>query len=135
MIKPGHAKIYAYIKENSNLYIYMHSDGNIRKMIPDLIEIGVDILNPLQFSAKDMDPVEIKKEFGKDLVFWGAGVDTQKTLPYGSPQEVEAEAQKMIDILAPGGGYVFATVHNIQANVPPENITTLYQTALTHGQY
>jgi len=133
MIKPYHRQIFQTIKANSNLYIYMHSDGNIFKLIPDIIEIGVDILNPIQFSAKDMDPKTIKREFGQNLTFWGAGVDTQKTLPYGTPEEVEDEVKRMIDIMAPGGGYVFATVHNIQANVPPENIIQMYQTALSYG--
>lgn len=133
MFKPYHRQIFQAIKANSNLYIYMHSDGNILKFIPDIIEIGVDILNPIQFSAKDMDPTTIKREFGQDLTFWGAGVDTQKTLPYGTSQEVADEVKHMIDIMAPGGGYVFATVHNIQANVPPENIIKMYQTALSYG--
>lgn len=133
MFKPYHRQIYNYIKANSDLYIYMHSDGNIRKLIPDLIEIGVDVLNPLQFSARDMDAAEIKREFGRDITFWGAGIDTQSTLPYGTPQQVAEEVERQIDILAPGGGYVFATVHNIQANVPPKNIISLYDTALECG--
>lgn len=133
MFKPYHRQIFKAIKEKSNLFIYMHSDGNILKFIPDLIEIGVDVLNPVQFSAKDMNPEEIKREFGQDLVFWGAGIDTQTTLPFATPNLVSDEVRKMIDIMAPGGGYVFATVHNIQANVPPENIIKMYETALSHG--
>lgn len=133
MIKPYHRQIFTHIHENSDLFIYMHSDGNIRKLIPDLIEIGVDVLNPIQFSATDMDAREIKREFGADLTFWGAGIDTQNTLPYGTREEVVDEVRNMIEIMAPGGGYVFATVHNIQTNVPPENIITLYDTALEYG--
>jgi uroporphyrinogen decarboxylase len=99
----------------------------VRPIIPDFIEIGVDILNPVQPNAKDMEPIGIKKDFGKDLVFWGAGVETQSVLPFGTPQEVKDDVRRNVDALAPGGGYVFNTVHNIQADVPPQNIMAMIE--------
>jgi len=134
-IKPYHKKIVQAIKDQSDLFVFLHSDGNIRKLIPDLIEIGIDILNPVQISAKDMIPKELKKEFGKDIVFWGAGADTQHVLPFTSPEEVQQHVKELIDIFAPGGGYVFTQIHNIQANVPPENIVAMWDTAHEYGTY
>jgi len=100
-----------------------------------LIDIGVDILNPVQITADNMDSKKLKKEFGKDLVFWGGGIDTQNILPHGTKEEVEAEVRRRIDDFAPGGGYVFATVHNIQDDVPPENIVTMLETLERYGKY
>ena len=114
---------------------FFHSDGNVRPLIPDFIEMGVDILNPVQTTASNMDPVELKQEFGRDLVFWGGGVDTQKTLPNGTPQEVKEDVKRSIDALAAGGGYVFNTVHNIQADVPPENIIAMWEALQEYGTY
>lgn len=114
---------------------FFHSDGNVRPLIPDFIEIGVAILNPLQTTATGMDPVELKREYGKDLVFWGAGVDTQGILPTGSPQEVKEDVRRNIEALAPGGGYVFNTVHNIQADVPPENVLAMWEALQEYGVY
>lgn len=111
VVKPRHKKLYEYIKENSNAYLFLHTCGSVYKFIPDFIEIGVDILNPVQVSAKDMDSAKLKKEFGKDLVFWGGGCDTQKVLPFGSPEQVKEEVKKRIDDFAPGGGFVFNQVH------------------------
>jgi uroporphyrinogen decarboxylase len=102
-------------------------------LIPDLIDIGFDILNPVQVSAKGMNTKELKQEFGRDIVFWG-GVDTQQVLPFGKPQEVVEEVQRRIDDLAPGGGFVFAAVHNIQAFVPAENIVAAFDTARQYGR-
>lgn len=112
-----------------------HSDGNVRPIIPDFIEMGVDILNPVQGTAVNMKPVELKQEYGQDLVFWGGGVDTQGILPTGSPQEVKEDVQRNIEVLAPGGGYVFNTVHNIQADVPPENIVAMWEALQEFGMY
>ena len=94
--------------------------------------MGVDILNPVQFSAAGMRPDELKREFGRELVFWGGGVDTQDTLPKGSPQAVRDEVRRNIDTLAPGGGFVFAAVHNIQADVPPENFWAMWETLMLY---
>ena len=103
--------------------------------IPDLIEIGVDILNPVQLSAKGMDPVMLKKQFGNELSFWGAGCDTQSILPNGTPQEVRDEVRRRIEQLAPGGGFVFNQVHNIQPDVPVENILAMYEAVREYGLY
>jgi len=107
--------------------IMFHSCGNVRPLIPDFIEMGIDILNPVHINAAGMEPYQLKKDFGKDIVFWGGGVDTQKILARGSPEEVKKDVQKNIDALAPGGGFVFATVHNIQSEVPPQNIVAMLE--------
>ena len=135
MIKPKQRRLVDAIKKKTSAKIFYHGCGAISELIPDLIDVGFDILNPVQTSARGMDPVRLKKEFGNDIVFWGGGVDTQRTLPFGTPQEVEDEVKRRIDELAPGGGFVFATVHNIQSFVPPENIVAAFDTALRHGQY
>lgn len=114
---------------------FFHSDGNIRPLLPDFIELGVDILNPVQFTAKEMELAALKREFGRDFVFWGGGVDTQNTLPNGTPQQVKDEVRRNIEILASGGGYVFNTVHNIQPDVPPENIIAMWEALQEVGGY
>ena len=134
-VKPYQGKLYKYIKENCNALLMMHSDGSLYPIIPDLIEIGVDILNPIQFTAKNMELSRLKREFGNDLCFWGGGVNTQSTLPFENTERVADEVRRNIDILAPGGGFVFATVHNITEGVPVENILTTYRTAAEHGRY
>ena len=113
----------------------MHTCGSVRVLLPDLIEAGLDIYNPVQFTAVNMDLKGLKKDFGKDLVFWGGGVNTQSTLKTGSPQQVSDEVKKIIDILAPGGGFVFTTVHNIQEDVPPENFWAMWDTLMEYGKY
>ncbi len=129
-IKPCHTRIYGYVHQHyPEVYVFLHSCGGIYPLIPDLIEAGVQILNPVQISAAGMDPVRLKREFGADLTFWGGGCDTQHTLPHGTPAEVAAEVKRLLDIFAPGGGYVFNQVHNIQADVPPENIVAMLETA------
>jgi len=112
---------------------FFHSDGNVRPLIPDFIEMGVDILNPVQATAVGMDLTTLKQEYGRDMVFWGGGVDTQGILPSGSPAEVRDDTRRNIEILAPGGGFVFNTVHNIQADVPPENIIAMWETWRDYG--
>lgn len=115
--------------------IMFHSCGNVRPIIPDLIELGVDILNPVHITAEGMGPKELKKDFGKDIVFWGGGVETQSVLPSASPREVKENVKANIDALAPGGGFVFTTVHNIQSEVPPENIMAMWETLMDVGSY
>ena len=110
--------------------VFLHSDGALMPLIPSLIEMGVDILNPIQTSAKGMDARVLKEKFGEQLVFWGGSLDCQKTLPFGTPEEVRHEVEEHICVFAPGGGYVFASVHNIQANVPPENVLSMFDTAM-----
>ncbi len=129
-VKPFHRELFAFIKKKApHARIMFHSCGSIVPFIPDLIEIGVDALNPVQVSAAGMDPAFLKREFGRDLVFWGGAVDTQNVLPTGTPAEVREYAKRNIAILSENGGYVMNTVHNIQADVPPENIVALYQAA------
>lgn len=135
IIKPAHKKLFSFIHQHTSAKLFFHSCGAIRPIIPDLIDIGVEILNPIQVSAKDMDTNELKREFGKDLSFWGGGIDTQFVLGSGTPVEIETEVVKRMNDLAPGGGFVFATVHCIQANVPPENIETMLTTFRNHRTY
>lgn len=134
-IKPRQEKLFKAIKKKADVKIFLHSCGSCYDFIPDLIEAGVDILNPIQVSAAHMDTKELKKEFGSDLVFWGGGVDTQRVLPFGTPQEVKEEVKRRIEDMAPGGGFVFAAVHNIQADVPPPNIVAMFEALDLYGKY
>ena len=135
-VKHRHARIHAFIKQQApNVKIWFHSCGAIRPLIGDLIETGIDILNPVQKSAAGMDLVELKREFGRDITFWGGGVDTQRVFGTGTPEEVHDDVRRSIDALAPGGGFVFATVHNTQANVPPENFMAMWETLQEYGRY
>jgi uroporphyrinogen decarboxylase len=135
LVKPLHAELFAFIRARTRARILFHSCGAIRDLLPDLVEIGVDVLNPVQVSAAGMATAELKREFGRDLVFWGGGVDTQRVLGSGTPAEVRAETARRIADLAPGGGFVFASVHNIQANVPAENLAALWRTVEERGGY
>ncbi|NUQ66386.1 MAG: methyltransferase, partial [Pirellulales bacterium] len=119
-----------WIHQNTGMKVFMHNDGAIFSFIPTLIEMGVDILNPVQTTAKGMDPVKLKQEFGDRITFWGGACDCQGTLAFGTPDEVAREVEESLRILAPGGGYVLTSVHNIQAGVPPENVIALFETAL-----
>lgn len=132
--KPHISRIIKAMKQNApNAKVMFHSCGNVRPIIPDFIEIGIDILNPVHINATGMEPFLLKKDFGKDIVFWGGGVDTQKILPTGTVEEVKEDVKKNIDALAPGGGYIFATVHNIQSEVPPQNIITMCESIKNFG--
>ena len=122
---PYHKIINEWIHKNTNWKTFKHSCGAIYKFIPALIESGFDIINPVQCSAKGMDPGMLKKEYGNDIVFWGGGVDTQHTLPFGSPSEVKKEVLERCKIFSPDGGFIFNTVHNIQAMTPTENIIAM----------
>lgn len=135
VIKPRQAQLYAYIHRHSQMLVFLHSCGSIYEIIPDLIEIGVDILNPVQTSAYGMDPVWLKRQFGKHLTFWGGGCDTQSVLPRARAKEIREHVQERMRIFAPGGGFVFTQIHNIQANVPPENILALYEAAKEFRRY
>ncbi len=134
-IKPLERRLVDAIKKKTDAKIFFHGCGATYELIPDLIDVGFDILNPVQVSARGMDTRRLKREFGKDIVFWGGGVDTQRVLPFGTPEEVAAEVKRRIDDLAPGGGFVFAAVHNLQALVPPQNIVTAFDTALKYDKY
>ncbi len=135
MVKPRHQRLYLFVKEHSSAYVFLHSCGAIYDLIPDLIEAGVDILNPVQASAAKMDPARLKAEFGDRLTFWGGGVEGQTVLPRGTPEEVRAQVRERLEVFAPGGGYVFAPIHNIQPDVPPENIVAAYDAAVEFGRY
>lgn len=129
LMMPHYRRGIEWIHRNTSMKVMLHSDGAIFPMIPTLLEMGVDVLNPVQTSAAGMDPAELKRQFGDRLVFWGGSLDCQKTLPYGSPAEVAADVSRHVDVFAPGGGYVFASVHNIQAGVPPANIEAMFDAA------
>jgi uroporphyrinogen decarboxylase len=137
MVHPYHKELFSFIrtKANSPVHIFYHSCGAVRPLIPYLIDEGVDVLNPVQVSAADMDTKVLKREFGKDVTFWGGGVDTQRVLPFGSPSEVRDEVRRRIEDLAPGGGFVFATVHNVQGDVPPENFMAMWEAMREYGTY
>lgn len=135
IIKPYHKRLIDFIRKKADVKILFHSCGSIYEFIPDFIDMGIDILNPVQVSAANMDSAKLKKEFGRDITFWGGGIDTQKVLPFGTPEEVREEVKKRIADFAPGGGFVFTTVHNIQANIPAINIRTMFETAMESGNY
>jgi uroporphyrinogen-III decarboxylase len=127
LYKPFQKTLNDQIHKLTKWKIFIHSCGGIYPLIGDIIDAGFDVLNPVQCSAEGMDPRRLKNEFGDQLVFWGGGVDTQKTLPFGTPEEVYNEVRERIDIFAVGGGYVFNSIHNIQSNVPMENILAMFK--------
>jgi uroporphyrinogen decarboxylase len=127
LFKPRHRAIYERVRRRSGLHLFLHSCGSIADILKDLVEIGVEIINPVQTSARGMEPEKLKREFGKDLTFWGGGCDTQRVLPDGTPSEIDKHVGERIDILAPGGGFVFTQVHNILPNVSAERIVAMYE--------
>lgn len=135
LAKPRHKELFDYIHRRSNAKIFFHSCGSVRAVIPDLIEIGCDILNPVQVSAAGMDSAELKREFGADVTFWGGGVDTQRVLGVGTPDQVREDVKRRLNDFMPGGGFIFNTVHNIQGNVPIENIMAMWETVQEYGVY
>ena len=124
---PFHKVLNDWIHEHTNWKTFMHSDGALMTLLPEFIKAGFDILNPVQWTAKGMDQAILKERFGEQLTFWGAVVDTQHTLPFGTPDEIRAEVEKNIRIFAPNGGYVINTVHNVQPGIPVENLLALYE--------
>jgi hypothetical protein len=127
LFKPYHSAVNAKIHELTGWKTFIHSCGSVYDLIPEFIDAGFDIFNPVQCSACGMEPRRLKEEFGGDLVFWGGGVDTQKTLPFGTPEEVYKEVRERIDIFSEDSGFVFNGIHNILENVPVENILALFQ--------
>ncbi|RLE09615.1 methyltransferase [Candidatus Aerophobetes bacterium] len=125
--KPFHKRINDWIHKNTSWKTFYHSCGSIVAFLDDFVEAGVDILNPVQTSAKDMDPKMLKERYGDKLVFWGGGVDTQRTLPFGSPEEVRRQVSERCRIFGKGGGYVFSAIHNIQQKVPIENLMAMFE--------
>jgi uroporphyrinogen decarboxylase len=135
IVKPRHKKLVQYIRSRTKAKIWYHTCGGCRALVPELLDNGIDILNPVQTSARDMDPAELKRQFGRDLVFWGGGCDAQHVLPRGTPAEVAENVRRHVKAFMPGGGYVFNNVHNIQGEVPPENVVALFDTAYEAGFY
>ncbi len=127
LIYPRQKKLFQYVHDNSNAKVFLHSCGAIYDIIGDLIDAGVDILNPVQIGATGMEPKKLKEEFGKDVVFWGGGIDTQHVLASGTPEEVAEAVKRNCDIFMKDGGFVFNQVHNIVDGVPPENIVAMYE--------
>jgi len=135
LVKPHHARMFAAIRENTNAKIYLHSCGNVYAIIEDFIEMGVDLLNPIQVTAGEMgDTARLKREFGSRLAFCG-GIDTQRVLPFGTPEDVRAEVRRRIRDLAPGGGYIAAAVHSLQPDVPVENVLAMCDEVQKAGRY
>jgi len=128
LFKPFHKEVNNWIHKNTSWKTFIHTCGSVYNLIPDIIEAGFDILSPVQISALGMDPLKLKNDFGNQITFWGGGVNTQSTLPFGTPQEVREEVRRLVKIFRIKGGFVFAAVHNIQANVPVENLIALFET-------
>lgn len=129
LVKPRLAELVSLIRSKTNAYIGIHSCGSIQALLDDLAEIGIQVINPVQVSAKNMSPIELKKRYGKRLTFWG-GIDSHFLLPNGSTQDVKNAVINTIKTMSIDGGYILSAVHNIQPGVPPENIITMYDTAL-----
>ena len=134
VVKPYHKALFDCIRQRTQARIFLHTCGSVYRLLPDLIEAGVDVLNPVQVSAADMDTRRLKAEFGDRLSFMGA-IDTQHVLPFGTPDDVKREVERRIADLAPGGGFILAPVHNVQVDVSPENLVTMYRHALQVGMY
>lgn len=131
MIAPYHSRQYQFVQNNyPDVKVFLHSCGSIEPLMPDLIDSGVQVLNPVQLSAKNMNPVHLKKEYGKHLTFWGGGANTPETVTHGSVEAVRKETRELIEVFEKDGGFVFTQVHNIQPGVPVENIVAIYDTAL-----
>ncbi|OQX64601.1 MAG: hypothetical protein B5M51_03205 [Anaerolinea sp. 4484_236] len=127
LFKPRHTILCNYVHKHSNMHTFLHSCGSVYRLIPDLIEAGFEVLNPVQTNSRDMEPARLKKEFGKDIAFWGGGADTRSILNKATPKKVKDHVRQNIETLAPGGGFVFNTVHNIMPDVPPENIVAMFE--------
>ncbi len=135
LFQPFHKQVNDWVHRNTTWKTFIHSCGSVWALVDDFIAAGFDILNPVQCSAARMNPYDLKSKFGGRITFWGGGVDTQATLPFGSPREVREEVRERIRAFGPGGGFVFTAVHNIQALVPAENVLTMYRTAREAGTY
>jgi uroporphyrinogen-III decarboxylase len=127
LFKPFHTLINTWVHHNTPWKTFTHTCGGVRPLLEDFVEAGFDLLNPVQVSAEGMDAAELKRDFGDRLTFWGGGADTQKTLPFGTPEEVKREVLARLEIFAPGGGYVFNPIHNLQPNTPVENVLAMFE--------
>lgn len=135
VVRPRQQRVINTIKKHSRAKIWYHTCGDCSEYIPDLIDMGIDILNPVQINTRGMDPKFLKAAYGNELVFWGGGIDSQRVLPFVSPEKIREEVRKNLEVFKPGGGYVFNNVHNIQPEVPPENIVAMYEAAYEFGFY
>ena len=135
LFQPFHKRINDWVHKHTNWKTFIHSCGSVRALYEDFIEAGFDIVNPVQTTAAHMDPHELKETFGDRVAFWGGGVDTQSTLPFGTPDEVRKQVRERIETFGPGGGFVFNTVHNVQAQIPTENLIALYEAVREYGSY
>jgi uroporphyrinogen decarboxylase len=129
LFKPYHERMWKRAKELAPVKVMLHCCGGIRELLPDLIEAGLDTFNPVQITCRGMEASGLKADFGKDIAFWGGGCDTQEVLPRATPEEVRTHVKKQVQILRPGGGFIFQQVHNIQADIPPENIVAMFEAA------
>ncbi len=127
--KPRHARMWKRAKELANVKVMLHCCGGVRELLPDLIDAGLDTINPVQISCRGMDAAGLKRDFGKDITLWGGGCDTQRILPNGTPDEVREHVRQQVEIMQPGGGFVFQQVHNVLAYVPPENVVAMFEAA------
>ena len=133
MVKPHQARLFRHAREHCRAHLLLHTDGAVAPLIPDFIEMGVDALNPVQVSAAGMDTKTLKRAYGSEITFWGGGCDSQAVLPFGTPQQVTDEVKRRIDDLAPGGGFIFSPIHNVQAGMPAANVVAMFQTAREYG--
>ncbi len=135
VVKPRQKRLVRHVKSLTGAKIWYHTCGSCAALLPELIDNGIDIINPVQISAANMDPHQLKTQFGEKLVFWGGGCDAQHVLPFAAPEKVRENVRANIEAFKPGGGYVFNNVHNIQAGVPPENIVAMHDAAYEYGFY
>jgi uroporphyrinogen decarboxylase len=135
LVAPYLKKFCSFIHENSDCKVFMHCCGSIKPFIPILTDCGIDILNPVQISAKNMDPNDLKDNYGNEMTYWGGGCDTQNILNVGSPEDVKENVRNLIKIFKPGTGFVFNQVHNIMGDITPENIVTMFDTAYEESFY
>jgi uroporphyrinogen decarboxylase len=135
LVAPYYQRLFSWIHANTPWKIFFHTCGGVYPIIPTLIECGVDILNPVQTAATGMDPVRLKTEFGRQLTFWGGGIDTQDVLPFGTPETIRQQVKERIELFGRGGGFVFNPIHNIQEDVPVENLLAMYAAVRDFGPY
>jgi uroporphyrinogen decarboxylase len=133
--KKRHKQMWDLVHEKSDCKVFLHTCGSISELLPELIDAGLDIINPVQISAKGMEPEKLKKCFGNDLIFWGGCCDTRDILPNASPKKIKEHVLHNMEILGKNGGLVFNQIHNIQPEVPPSNILALFEAASLYGKY
>jgi len=135
LYKPFHKAVNDWVHRHTSWKTWIHSCGSIWALLDDIVDAGFDILNPVQTGAADMDPQALKDKYGDRITFWGGGIDTQKTLPFGTPEDIRAEVHERMRIFGPGGGFVFNTIHNVQARIPVENLLALYEAVSDYRNY